>query len=44
MVVDQTLVKMAATDWEAEAVLVKTLGLGREHRFRRLYLYHHTAP
>ena len=34
LVVDQTLEKMAGTDREAEAVLVKTLGLGREYRFR----------
>ena len=35
LVVDQTLEKMAGTDWEAEAVLVKNLGLERIHRCRR---------
>ena len=35
LVVDQTLEKMAGTDREAEAVLVKTLGLERKHRCRR---------
>ncbi len=31
LVVDQTLEKKVGTDWEAEAVLVKTLGLERAH-------------
>ncbi len=43
LVVHQTLLEMAGTDLVAEAELVKTLGLGREFRFRRLHLYCQTA-
>ena len=43
LVVHQTLVDNQK-QWEAELVLVETLGLGREYMFRGLHLNHQAMP